>query len=285
MTCPNPAVPSRDPAALVLLARQQHPADGMGRRPRAARARSTSTSGQARRRRRVDLSDGTVKASSVTCPVAARRWSPRTFASTGRRSASADSLYAVLDIDDGVRTYRAPTAEEIEGAERLATALLDELEETPDGTSPLARRADNEVAVPHCYGTSSTASTPSADSSMTVSYMSSASFARPCGLLMIEMLAEGMEPDRAIAIATYLGFCVDRIADYNSSFCQLGYDCREFRSHTFPRQAIAMVWDYIGDRSAFSDVSGSWDGAVRWIELAIRHCSTTGTVSGDGSAR
>ena len=32
-----------------------------------------------------------------------------------------------------------------------------------------------------------------------------------------------------------------------------------------------------GDRPV-PDVSGSWDGAVRWIELAIRHCSTTGSI-------
>ena len=52
-------------------------------------------------------------------------------------------LYAVLDIDDRVRTYRAPRVEEIEGAKILVTALLDALEETPDGTSPLPDEADN----------------------------------------------------------------------------------------------------------------------------------------------
>ena len=30
-----------------------------------------------------------------------------------------------------------------------------------------------------------------------------------------------------------------------------------------------MVWDYV-EIDPFQDVSGSWDGAVRWIELAIR---------------
>ena len=34
-----------------------------------------------------------------------------------------------------------------------------------------------------------------------------------------QMLDEGMQPDRAVAVATYLGLCVDRIADYDSSFC------------------------------------------------------------------
>ena len=45
-------------------------------------------------------------------------------------------LYAVLDIDGAARTYRAPTDAEIEAADSLATALLDDLEETPDGRQP-----------------------------------------------------------------------------------------------------------------------------------------------------
>src|SRR5207248_2477844 len=46
-------------------------------------------------------------------------------------------LYAVLDIKNAVRNYRAPRPEEVDGAEKLATALLDEPEDTPDGTSAL----------------------------------------------------------------------------------------------------------------------------------------------------
>ena len=51
------------------------------------------------------------------------------------------SLYAVLDVDGGRRTYRPPRTDEIDGAERLATALLDQFDETPDGTSALPDEA------------------------------------------------------------------------------------------------------------------------------------------------
>lgn len=91
-----------------------------------------------------------------------------------------------------------------------------------------------------------------------------------------EMLAEGMEPERALALATYLGLCVDRIADYNSSFTSWAAS-GEFHRSTFPRQAIAMVWDFV-EIEPFCEVSGSWDGAARWIELAIRHCASTGSL-------
>jgi hypothetical protein len=43
----------------------------------------------------------------------------------------------VLDTDGGARTYRDPTSADIEGAVHLASALLDDREETPDGMSPL----------------------------------------------------------------------------------------------------------------------------------------------------
>ena len=61
----------------------------------------------------------------------------RRFGSTPRRTGFGRRLYAVLEIDSGLRTYRAPRADEIEGAETLASLLLDELGETPDGTSAL----------------------------------------------------------------------------------------------------------------------------------------------------
>jgi len=57
------------------------------------------------------------------------------------------------------------------------------------------------------------------------------------------MLRCGLELEYAGALATYLGFMVDKIADYNSSFTSWRTTAEATRS-TFPRQAIAMVWDY-----------------------------------------
>ena len=47
---------------------------------------------------------------------------------------------------------------------------------------------------------------------------------------------------------------------------------------TFPRQAIAMVWDYV-ETDPFHVDGGIWDAHTRWIELAIRHCSAVGATS------
>jgi putative DNA methylase len=87
------------------------------------------------------------------------------------------------------------------------------------------------------------------------------------------MLEEGEDPEKARAVATYLGFMVDKIADYDSSFTSWAPG-GEFQRGTFPRQAIAMVWDYV-ETDPFQAEGGIWNGHTRWIELAIRHCSAS----------
>lgn len=220
----------------------------------------------------VDLSDGTVKASSVTCPGCGVSTIAREVRGYGKRVGFGRRLYAVLDIDGGVRTYRAPHADEIEGAETLATAMLGDLHETPDGTSALPdepmvksqyRRYGNLV-----YGIDTFRGLFNDRQLFVLGCLCEAVRAAHDG-----MLAEGMEPDRAVAVTTYLGMCVDRIADYNSSFC--GWHVTgEFVRNTFARQAIAMVWDHI-EIDPLQDVSGNWDGAVHWIELVIPRCSAS----------
>jgi putative DNA methylase len=88
------------------------------------------------------------------------------------------------------------------------------------------------------------------------------------------MLQEGLDNDYAAALTTYLGLCVDRIADYNSGFTTWAYG-QEFVCHTFPQQAIRMAWDFT-EIDPFGGASGTWDGATRWMELVMRHCATTG---------
>jgi putative DNA methylase len=223
----------------------------------------------------VDLSTGTVKASSVTCPGCGTSTIAREVREYGKREGFGRRLYAVLDIDHGIRTYRPPRPDEVEGAEKLATAVLDQLEETPDGTSPLPdepmmksqyRRYGNLV-----YGIDTFRGLFN-DRQLYVL----GSFCEAVRAAHSAMVSEGMEPDRAIAVATLLGLCVDRIADYDSSFC-LWHVQRETIAHTFNFQAIPMVWDY-SEIDPLNDGSGNWDGAVRWIDLAVRRCSSAGSV-------
>jgi len=79
----------------------------------------------------------------------------------------------------------------------------------------------------------------------------------------------------ADAVATYLGFAVDRGADYWSTIttweptgCLIG--------HTFVRQAIPMVWDY-AEGNPFSNASGNFSGAVEWIWNVFQYLPASGT--------
>ncbi|MDE1878100.1 MAG: DUF1156 domain-containing protein [Thaumarchaeota archaeon] len=70
----------------------------------------------------------------------------------------------------------------------------------------------------------------------------------------------------ADAITTYLSFAVDRCANYWSSLTPWG---GSFIVQTFSRQAIPMVWDF-AEANPFSDSTGNWQGAVKWITLCVK---------------
>jgi len=78
-----------------------------------------------------------------------------------------------------------------------------------------------------------------------------------------ELEREGMESERAKAVGTYLGVLVNRLADYNSTGCVFEVT-GEFIAHTFGRQALPMVWDFV-ELAPFGEASGSPKGALDWI--------------------
>lgn len=76
----------------------------------------------------------------------------------------------------------------------------------------------------------------------------------------------------AEAVCVYLGFAVDREANYCSS--QNGWS-GDFIIQVFGRQAIPMVWDY-AESNPFSNSTGNWTGAVKWITDAMAKFPATG---------
>jgi adenine-specific DNA methylase len=101
-------------------------------------------------------------------------------------------------------------------------------------------------------------------------------FAAKVGAAYDSMNEEGYDIEYATAIATYLAFCVDRIADYNSSLAIWAVS-GEFVAHTFGRQALPMVWDYF-ELNPFAEATGDWRGAQHWVMRAIEHCRTIPSV-------
>jgi len=89
----------------------------------------------------------------------------------------------------------------------------------------------------------------------------------------LAMLEADLSQDYAKAITTYLALAVDRLADFLSSLCTWTSG-GEFIGHTFVRQALGMVWDYV-EVNPFSGSTGDWSGALDWITRVIEHTSKT----------
>jgi putative DNA methylase len=89
-----------------------------------------------------------------------------------------------------------------------------------------------------------------------------------------QMVAGGMEEERAKAVATYLGLTVDRIADRSSTLCHW-HNTGEKTEGTYARQALPMVWDY-SETNPFGGSSGDLAVALSHAAKVIRHCAATG---------
>jgi adenine-specific DNA methylase len=214
---------------------------------------------------------GTTKASSATCPACRTGFDAKTVRRYARERGLGRRMLAVLEVDGRQRRYRAPTAAELSSADRAAEALAD-LSELADGTPALP---DEEITKSQfrilrslVYGIDTWRGLFNDRQLLVLGTLCECVRAAHAA-----MLEEGQDPERARAVATYLGFMVDKIADYDSSFTSWAPG-GEFQRGTFPRQAIAMVWDYV-ETDPFHVDGGIWNGHTRWIELAIRHCSAS----------
>lgn len=78
-----------------------------------------------------------------------------------------------------------------------------------------------------------------------------------------KMIHEGYEEEFGKAISTYLGLCIDKVADYSSSCARWGND-DEGVANTFSRQALPMVWDF-----AETNVLGNKTGSFEWALLFV----------------
>src|SRR5690606_33683260 len=80
----------------------------------------------------------------------------------------------------------------------------------------------------------------------------------------------------ADAVATYLGFAIDRLADRSSTICSWDTGYVKIRN-TFARQAIPMTWDF-AEANPMSESTGNFYGAVHWVSEVIESipCSAKG---------
>ncbi len=90
----------------------------------------------------------------------------------------------------------------------------------------------------------------------------------------------GVTPaDYAEAVATYLAFSIDKLADWSSSICSWIHSIEGVRD-TFARQAIPMVWDFV-EINPLSTSVGNFANHVEWVAdgLAGLAPGTAGSVA------
>jgi len=81
----------------------------------------------------------------------------------------------------------------------------------------------------------------------------------------------GYDPIFTEAISAYLGICVDRIVDSSTTIAhwQSG---SEFSVNTLQRFALPMSWDF-SEVNTTSEMTGSFNNAINWVALTIKHFS------------
>jgi putative DNA methylase len=82
-----------------------------------------------------------------------------------------------------------------------------------------------------------------------------------------EVLRDSKDKAYADAIATYLAFMVDKVAQFNSALVAW-YPKENRQQQTFARQTISMVWDF-AEGNIFGDVGGGLLVAVRTVADAL----------------
>ncbi len=78
-----------------------------------------------------------------------------------------------------------------------------------------------------------------------------------------QVLKDGKDKNYSNALAVYLTFLVDRLANKYSSFCVWNVPGEKIEQ-TFGRQAIPMVW-FFAEANPFSNSSGCFDNMLGWI--------------------
>ncbi|MFF4499121.1 DUF1156 domain-containing protein [Streptomyces sp. NPDC001401] len=207
---------------------------------------------------------------TVTCPVCGTARPDQELRGYAREHGFGHYLYAVLDIGPGgIRTYREPTAADHAAVQR-AEALTQSLEDYSDGTTAipdeLVTRSQYRRYPNLTYGIDTWAGMFTPRQRLVLGIL-----AQTVRSAHAAMLDSGTEPERAQALATYLGLAVDRVVDYNSSFVTWRPTVEAPRS-TFPQQAIRMAWDFT-EIDPFGDGPSGWSSALGWITQSLRHCA------------
>jgi adenine-specific DNA methylase len=225
-----------------------------------------------------DPSIGTVKGAIVTCPICGGVIDDDTTRQLFREGKAGQRMMAVVlhHPSQSGKRYRLPTERDLKAYHSATEALKQKVERlrdewrmepvpdepTPTGGGPGAERAFSV----HKYGM-----TTWGDLFNERQKLALLTFAEKVRQAYTEMLSEGADSEFAKAVATYLAFVISKTADYCSVLCQWRNNL-ETVGHTFARQALPMLWDYV-EGNPVTGASGTAEGGLEWVISVLAHLS------------
>jgi adenine-specific DNA methylase len=245
----------------------------------------------------LDPGKGTVSRAVVECPVCGSRIDADTTRRLFREGKSGQRMVAVVlhtpsrplprkrgRVGAGGKHYRLATERDL-AAYRAAEAALEEkrerlradwgLDPVPDEPVPKERATGNSGFRVLLYGFTQWGDLFNARQKLPL-----ITFADHVRKAHRRMLAEGLPPDFAKAVTTFLAVGLDRLADRCSVLCRLD-NTRDTVTNALTRQALPMVWDY-AEVNPFSGSTGDWRSALEWVLEVIAHCSRIPPVEVEG---
>lgn len=218
-----------------------------------------------------DVGEGTVRRGSATCPCCGYTTpvaSVRVQMKARKGGAHDARLFAVVttrSVEQG-RFYRPATEADL-AAVRKATEELEkrkaswrgELSLVPDEVIPLMSGVFNAPI----YGLDRWGLLFSPRQLLSLT-----SLVRWCDVIARKTAIEH-DAEFAEAVRSLMALAVDRQADFSSSLCGWWAGGQKIQ-HTFGRQALPMIWDFV-EGNPWSDSTGSWDGAWGWGVKVCEH--------------
>ncbi len=227
-----------------------------------------------------DPSVGTIRGGTAVCPCCATPLSEKYTKSEAMSGRLGDLPVAVITGIAGIqgKKYRGAQPEDraafAEAEKRVAELLTDydpysgELVPIPDEMLPPQGTLGFRI---RAYGRQTWGDLFNARQNLSL-----ATLARSVREAYDEVVSETGDEDYAKAVATMLTCVLDRFADYNSTFC-IWINTLEAIAHTFSRQALPMMWDYV-ESNPFSGGTGSWESAIDWVRKCVSTSAITANV-------
>lgn len=210
--------------------------------------------------------EGTVKRGAATCPCCGYTTANNSVKKQllNRKGGTADAKLIAIRQNDpksNSRGYRLPNTgdtQAIQMANEFASMKLhnrlNSLSITPDEPTP-TNKSHRAVGSVFIYGM-----TKWSDLFTPRQLISITTFIRLINGIHSK-LSSDKDKDFAEAVQTCLALALDRLVDFNSSLCVLNIIGGRGVVHTFGRQALPMVWDFM-ETNPFNKVGANWTGSI-----------------------